>query len=73
MNTTVQPIEIKVNGEQKSVSAGLSIAGLLAALELPADRVAVELNRQIVSKTSWPRTQIEPGAELEIVQFVGGG
>jgi len=66
-------MEIVVNGEQRIVADGLSIAGLLAFLEVPADRVAVELNKIIVRKAEWESAQIEPGAQVEIVHFVGGG
>jgi thiamine biosynthesis protein ThiS len=37
------------------------------------DRVAVELNRDLVPRDRWPSTQLENGDKLEIVHFVGGG
>ncbi|HEX4748123.1 MAG TPA: sulfur carrier protein ThiS [Bryobacteraceae bacterium] len=66
-------IDIVVNGERKSVASGLTVRRLLDALEIPADRVAVELNKSIVRKRHWEETPVETGAQLEIVQFVGGG
>jgi sulfur carrier protein len=46
---------------------------LLAELGIASDRVAVELNRAIVRKPQWEATPVLDGAQLEIVQFVGGG
>ncbi len=64
---------IVVNGEQRTVQDCANLLELLAALGIEADRVAVELNRQIVRKTAWTITPVASGANLEIVQFVGGG
>jgi len=66
-------IEITVNGEPQTVPEGLSILGLLQQLQLDPERVAVELDRRIVKQPHWPETVLRTGAQLEIVQFVGGG
>ena len=70
---STQTILIRVNGEPRDVAEGLTIVGLLAELGLRPDRVAVEMNRAIVKQPQWAETEVPPGAELEIVQFVGGG
>lgn len=66
-------IEIVVNGDPRQVPANSTIESLLASMQINAGRVAVELNRQIVKANLWPQTPIPPGAQLEIVHFVGGG
>jgi thiamine biosynthesis protein ThiS len=66
-------IQIVVNGEPQAVPEGLKVDQLLAFLEIPASRVAVERNREIVRKAAWVETPVEPGDQLEIVWFVGGG
>jgi thiamine biosynthesis protein ThiS len=66
-------IEILVNGERQKALDGQTILGLLRQLELDPARVAVELDRRIVKQPDWPETVLRPGAQLEIVQFVGGG
>ena len=68
-----QTIEVSVNGTKHTVPAQLTILTLLQHLEIVPERVAVELNRQIVGKPNWPTTEITRGSTLEIVQFVGGG
>lgn len=40
---------------------------------MKADRVAVELNRDIVPRDRWPETRLNEGDRLEVVHFVGGG
>ncbi len=67
------PIEIVVNGEPRAASEGQTILDLLHQLELDPARVAVELNRRIVRQPLWAETILNAGAQLEIVQFVGGG
>jgi len=67
------PVDIVVNGEQQTVRDGETILDLLHQLQLDPARVAVELNRRIVKQPLWPETHLEPGAQIEIVQFVGGG
>ena len=66
-------ISVWINGEQRQISAEQSVADVLASLELPAERLAVELNRSIVRKRDWQTTPVEAGSRLEIVEFVGGG
>jgi thiamine biosynthesis protein ThiS len=66
-------IEITLNGEKRSVRAGLTVEGLLQELGIAPERVAVELNRQIIRRPAWASHIVEAGAEVEVVQFVGGG
>jgi sulfur carrier protein len=73
MSHQIKTITVVLNGEPREVPEGLSVATLLQHLSLPADRVAVELNRQIIRKPDWPSTAISNNAELEVVHFVGGG
>jgi thiamine biosynthesis protein ThiS len=66
-------VEVIVNGEPRLIQERETILGLIQSLELAPDRVAVELNREIVKKANWESTALHDGAKLEIVQFVGGG
>ena len=66
-------IAIRVNGESRITSPETTVAQLLSELELSLDRIAVELDRRIIRKTEWASTQLSDGAQIEIVQFVGGG
>jgi sulfur carrier protein len=68
-----QQISILVNGIRRDAAAGETVSGLLRRLEIASERVAVELNKEIVRKRDWERTAVPPGAEIEVVEFVGGG
>jgi thiamine biosynthesis protein ThiS len=64
---------IYLNGEPREVPENLTLAALLEWLKLPADRVAVERNREIAARFTWAETLIQAGDRLEVVHFVGGG
>jgi thiamine biosynthesis protein ThiS len=66
-------IRIVVNGEEREVPAGLQVTGLLAHLGLPADRVAIERNLEILPRAQWLTESVQPGDRFEIVHMVGGG
>ena len=66
-------IDIVVNGESRAAAEGATILDLLHQLELDPARVAVELDRHIVKQPLWNTTPLRAGAQIEIVQFVGGG
>jgi len=67
------PIAILVNGEIQTTAEGQTLMGLLRELNIAPERVAIELDRKIVKQVLWQETELHPGAQLEIVQFVGGG
>ncbi|MBI2817875.1 MAG: sulfur carrier protein ThiS [Acidobacteria bacterium] len=66
-------MEIVLNGETREVRPAITLRELLRSLGLREDRVAIELNREIVHRDRWAETQLHDGDRLEIVQFVGGG
>jgi len=66
-------MNVVINGEGREVPEGLTVAGLLAHLSLPAERVAVERNREILPKSQWDATAVQPDDRYEVVHFVGGG
>jgi sulfur carrier protein len=66
-------MDLFINGEKKSFADALSLAQLVEQLDMKGDRVAVELNRQIVPRAQWIDTLLKDGDRLEIVHFVGGG
>jgi thiamine biosynthesis protein ThiS len=66
-------MNIEINGEPKNLEGALTLSALVEKLGMKSDRVAVELNREIVSREQWPQTLLSEGDRLEIVHFVGGG
>ncbi len=68
-----ETIAIVVNGEDIRVAAGLTLTGLLGALDREARLVAIEHNGSIVSRVLFGSTSVNESDQLEIVQFVQGG
>jgi sulfur carrier protein len=62
-----------INGDEKIFEGSLSLAQLIEQLGMKGDRVAVELNREIIARAYWTETWLSDGDRLEIVHFVGGG
>ncbi len=65
-------MKLVINGTERSIDAQ-NVADLVEALEIKGDRVAVELNREIVPRAQWQVAELKDGDKLEIVHFVGGG
>ncbi len=66
-------MDITVNGEERRFEGPMTVAGLLASLELQPRKIAVERNLEIVPKSLFEDTALSDGDKIEIVQFVGGG
>lgn len=66
-------MQIIVNGQDKEVAEGLTIAQLLGDLDLSGTRYAVEVNRHVIPRDQHACHALANGDEVEVVQFVGGG
>lgn len=66
-------MELFINGNTCEFSEPLSLLSLIQQLGMKPDRVAVELNRDVVARENWEKTNLTQGDRLEIVHFVGGG
>ena len=64
---------IQLNGRQREIGEGLTVTALLSELGVHKDRVAVELNLDILDKGSFPEVFLKDGDKVEIIGFVGGG
>ena len=64
---------IQVNGESRGVGEGQTVAALLQDLDIRADRVAVELNLEILDRNDFETRGLREGDRLEIFSFIGGG
>jgi thiamine biosynthesis protein ThiS len=66
-------MKLQINGEARDFTSPLSLVSLIEQLGMKHDRVAIELNRNIVPRELWAETPLGDGDHLEIVHFVGGG
>ena len=66
-------MRVQINGEFRECTEGIKLNDLIAQLSLAPERLAIELNQQIVRRAAWPETTLQEGDRIEIVHFVGGG
>lgn len=66
-------MKVTINGQARTFEQPLTIAELLAQLEVHPLRVAIEVNEQLVRRADFAATQIREGDRIEVVTFVGGG
>ncbi len=72
-NHLIKVIKIQINGETKKIAKELNLGKLLEVLALPSERIAIELNKEVVRKKDWENILIKDADRIEIVHFVGGG
>ncbi|WP_297955499.1 sulfur carrier protein ThiS [uncultured Ruminococcus sp.] len=63
---------VKINGELLEKD-GKTVAEMLADMDISGQRVAVEINEEIVPKARYDETILKDGDSVEVVRFVGGG
>ena len=66
-------MRVQVNGEIRELPDALTLDELVGQLSLAPERVAIELNREVVRRARWSETVMRDGDKIEIVHFVGGG
>ena len=66
-------MELRVNGKPRAGREGLTVTGLLAELEIQPQRVAVQLNGEILRREQFPEVVLKDGDTVEIITFMAGG
>ena len=66
-------MQIYLNGEPQQVSEDNTMNELIQTLDLGDQRFAVEVNEELVPRSSFSQYQIQPGDRVEVVQAIGGG
>ena len=69
-------MKLQINGQERTFTEAptpFNLTGLVEALGMRPERVAVELNRNVVPRELWGQTLLSDGDRLEVVHFVGGG
>lgn len=66
-------MKIFINGEIREIASAFNLNELLAHLSMPQERIAVELNKEVVRKKDWKSVTINDDDKIEIIHFVGGG
>ena len=69
----IKKIKIRINGKFSSINDNLSLLNLLNHLKIPLNKVAIELNLEIVDKNKLNKINLKNNDKVEIVHFIGGG
>ena len=66
-------MELIINSDQRLIDSSYSLMDLLVSLEMTQGHIAVELNGEIIPKSTFQQQQLSDGDKIEIVQAIGGG
>jgi sulfur carrier protein len=69
----IKRIKIKINGKLSIINDNLSLSNFLKQLKTPLNKVAIELNQEIIDKNKLNTIKLKKNDKIEIVHFIGGG
>ena len=69
----IKKIKIKLNGKIKLINKNLSVQNLVNEFKIPIQKVAIELNEEILNKKMLKKIRLKKNDKIEIVHFIGGG
>ena len=69
----IKKIKIKINGKIKYIIQDFKLSELLKKLKIPLNKVAIELNEEIIDKNNIKKIKLKNNDKIEIVHFIGGG
>ena len=69
----IKKIKIKINGKIKSITQDSKLSVVLKNLKIPLNKVAIELNKEIIDKKNINKIKLIKNDKIEIVHFIGGG
>ena len=65
--------KIQLNGKLYEINTGTNLNELLNDLKIQKNKVAIEVNGQIIDKKKYPNLILNKNDKVEIVHFIGGG
>ncbi len=69
----IKKIKIKINGKFLMINENLSLSFFLKQLKIPLQKVAIELNQEIIDKNKIKNIKLKKNDKIEVVHFIGGG
>jgi len=66
-------MQIYLNGEEREIPDGINVSSLIELLELTGRRIAVEVNEELVPRSTFQEHQLNPQDHIEVVHAIGGG
>ena len=69
----IKKIKIKINSKIKSITQYSNLLEVIKNLKIPLNKVAIELNEEIIDKKKINKIKLNKNDKIEIVHFIGGG
>ncbi|MFL2894584.1 MAG: sulfur carrier protein ThiS [Candidatus Pelagibacter sp.] len=69
----INKAKIKINGKKWTINPKMTLKELVARFKIPLDKVAIELNENIIDKKKLDKIKVNNNDKIEIVHFIGGG
>ena len=69
----INKVKIKINGKKRLIKPKISLKTLLSTIKIPMNKVAIEVNENIIDKKKIEKIKLKEGDQIEIVHFIGGG
>tara|TARA_B100000214_G_scaffold323724_1_gene260324 strand:+ start:315 stop:533 length:219 start_codon:yes stop_codon:yes gene_type:complete len=69
----INKVKINLNGKNRFISSKMSLKSLLNNNKIPINKVAIEINKEIINKKKISKIKLKNGDKVEIVHFIGGG
>ena len=69
----INKAKIKINGKKYTINHKMSLKKLVTRFKIPLDKVAIELNENIIDKKKLNKIKVKDADKIEIVHFIGGG
>ena len=66
-------LKIKINGKNRLIKRKTTLKTLLSTFKLPMNKIAIEINEQIMDKKKFSKIELKNNDKIEIVHFIGGG
>ena len=69
----INKIKIKLNGKYIKIKEEITLLNLIKKTKVPLNKVAIELNQEIVNKKNLSKIKLKNSDKIEVVHFIGGG
>lgn len=66
-------MQIFLNGEEREIPDSINVSSLIELLELTGRRIAVEVNEELVPRSTFQEHKLNPQDRIEVVHAIGGG
>ena len=66
-------IQIYINGKKKNINSNCNLINILEKYSLKNKLIAVEINQEVIPKSSYKTKKVNINDRIEILELIGGG